>query len=262
MSSNGMFFEADAYERFMGRWSRLLARALVEFTGVHDGDAVLDVGSGTGALAFAVADRTTTSRVLGVDPSPGYVGHAIGKNTDARVRFELGDAQALHVADGTFDRTMSLLVLNFIPDRERAVQQMIRATKPRGSVSAAVWDYGDGMEMLRVFWDEAIRFDPAAAPRDEAHMPLCKRGELATLWQEAGLEEVHGTELRASLHFESFDDYWEPFLLGQGPAGAYVAGLPQERQLELAARLRAQLGDGPIEMHARAWAVRGKRTGT
>jgi hypothetical protein len=116
------------------------------------------------------------------------------------------------------------------------------------------------MEMLRVFWDEAIRFDPAAAPRDEAHMPLCKRGELAALWQKAGLEEVQDTSLRISLRFESFEDYWEPFLLGQGPAGTYIARLPRERQHQLATRLRARLGDHPFEMQARAWAVKGKRT--
>src|SRR5262245_1161720 len=110
-----MFSEADAYERFMGRWSRLLAPAFVEFSEVHDGDAVLDVGSGIGALAFAVRDRTTKSRILGVERSPGYLAHAIGKNADPRVRFEMGDAQALHLPDATFDRTMSMLVLNFVP---------------------------------------------------------------------------------------------------------------------------------------------------
>ncbi len=256
-----MFTQADAYEQFMGRWSRLLAPALVEFSGVQDGDAVLEVGSGTGALAFAIRDRTTTSRVVGIDPSAGYVARATESNADPRVHFEVGDAQALHLSDATFDHTMSLLVMNFIPDRERALQEMTRVTRPSGTVSAAVWDYGEGMEMLRVFWDEAISLDQAAAPRDEAHMPLCKRGELAALWQRTDLEEVQDTSLGVSLHFESFADYWRPFLLGQGPAGSYVASLPEEGQHQLAARLRARLGDGPFEMHARAWAVRGKRKG-
>ena len=177
------------------------------------------------------------------------------------MRFEVGDAQSLGFSDGTFDRTMSLLVLNFVPDRERALKEMIRVTKPGGTVSAAVWDYGDGMEMLRVFWDEATGLDAAATQRDEAHMPLCRRGELAALWRKAGLEEVQDMPLQATLRFESFNDYWEPFRLGQGPAGAYVARLPQERQLELGAALLTRLGDRPFELRARAWAVRGRKHG-
>jgi SAM-dependent methyltransferase len=256
-----MFSEGDAYERYMGRWSRLLAPSLVDFSQVHEGDAVLDVGSGTGALAFAVRDATKTARVTGIDPSPAYVAHATGKNTDPRIHFAIGDAQALGFSDAQFDRTMSLLVMNFIPDRERALQEMIRVTKPDGVVSAAVWDYGDGMQMLRIFWDEAVEFDAAAKARDEAHMPLCKKGELAAAWRQAGLHDVRETPLRATLRFSSFADYWEPFTLGQGPAGAYVMRLPKERQNELGQRLRRRLLDGqtdhPIELQASAWAVRG-----
>jgi SAM-dependent methyltransferase len=260
MAGTHMFSEADSYERFMGRWSRSIAPLLVEFSDVNDGGAVLEVGSGTGALAFVVRDATTTTSVVGIDPSREYVSHASSRNADSRVRFEVGDAQAIGAPDASFDRTMSLLALNFVPDRERALGEMIRVTRPGGILSAAVWDYGEGMEMLRVFWDEAAALDPVAAARDEKHMPLCKKGELAAFFREAKLHAVTETALVVTLRFGSFDDYWEPFRLGQGPAGAYVAKLSSERQSLLRVRLRERLlGDGadrPIELGARAWAVK------
>jgi len=257
-----MFSKADAYERFMGRWSRLLAPDLIAFAEVRDGDAVLDVGSGTGALSFALRDAIKTGRITGVEPSEDFVTHAARKSDGPRVHFEVGDAQRLKLPDSAFDKTVSALVVNFIPEPARAVREMIRVTKPGGVVTAAVWDYGrDGMQMLRVFWDEATAFDAAIEPRDEAHMPLCARGALAALWRREGLENVQEAPLTVTLHFASFDDYWAPFLLGQGPAGAYVASLPLDRQRALEQRLRTRLfGDGPdhpIDMHARAWAVKG-----
>ncbi len=256
-----MFSRADGYERFMGRWSRKLAPALVAYSEVNDGGAVLDVGSGTGALAFALRDATTTTRVLGIDLSPEYVRYASSKNADARVSFEVGDAQALRQEDGSFDRTLSLLVLNFVPDPRRAVAEMIRVTKPGGIVSSAVWDYAEGMEMLRIFWDEASALDPAVAERDEKDMPLCKSGELAALFRDARLEAVSETALVIELYFRSFDDYWEPFGLGQGPAGAYVAALSPDRRQALRERLRMRLvgsdADRELKMRARAWAAKG-----
>jgi SAM-dependent methyltransferase len=256
-----MFAESDAYERFMGRWSRRLAPLLVTFASVRDGHSVLDVGSGTGALAFAILDAAPSARVTGVDPSRAYVRYAQARTPGDRVRFQVGDAQALEMPGGTFDRTVSLLVMNFIPDPNRALREMTRVTRAGGVVAAAVWDYGEGMEMLRIFWDEAGALDAGAAARDERTMPLCRRGELAGLWRDNGLQQVEEEPIAIDLAFASFDDYWSPFLGGQGPAGAYVATLPASTRAALAARLRTRLlgdrGDAPFTLRARAWAVRG-----
>lgn len=256
-----IFAESDAYERFMGRWSRRLAPLLVTFASVGDADAVLDVGSGTGALAFAIADAAPSARVTGIDPSAAYVRYAQARATGDRVRFAVGDGQALEMADDTFDKTMSLLVMNFIPDPARALREMIRVTRPGGVVAAAVWDYGDGMQMLRVFWDEAVALDPAIAARDERHMPLCRAGDLSALWRAHGLERVEERAIVIDQAFASFDDFWQPFLGGQGPAGAYAASLSPAGRAALEARLRARLRpegqDGPFTLPARAWAVKG-----
>jgi SAM-dependent methyltransferase len=180
----GIFSRGDAYERFMGRWSRELAPLLVKFARVRDGDAVLDVGSGTGALTTAVAAAAPSSRIVGIDPAASYVAFAKARHPADRIRFEVGDAQRLLFDDRTFDRTLSLLVLNFIPDRSKALDEMIRVTRRGGTVASAVWDYGQGMEMLRIFWDEAVALNPAADARDERHMPLSRQGDLGALWRE------------------------------------------------------------------------------
>ena len=203
----------------------------------------------------------TASRIIGIDPAAPYVAFAQARHPGGRIRFEVGDAQQMRFPDGSFDRTLSLLVLNFIPDPAKALDQMIRVTRPGGIVAAAVWDYGEGMEMLRVFWDEAVALHPAASARDERHMPLCSKGELAALWREHRLLDVSEEPLTIQTRFSTFDDYWSPFLDKQGPAGAYVGALAENEREQLRLRLRRRLlGEGPdrpFVLAARAWAVRG-----
>jgi len=260
-AQDSMFSGGEAYERFMGRWSRELAPLLVKFAGVRDGDLVLDIGSGTGELTTAVAAVAPSSRIVGIDPAASYVAFAKARHPEERIHFEVGDAQQLRFTEASFDRTLSLLVLNFVPDRFKALHEMIRVTRSGGIVAGAVWDYGEGMEMLRVFWDEAVALSPAAAARDERHMPLCRNGELGALWRELGLRDVSEEALEIETHFSAFDDYWRPFLEKQGPAGDYVAGLAAGEREELRLRLRKRLlgdaADRPIVLHARAWGVRG-----
>lgn len=256
-----MFSAGEAYERFMGRWSGLLAPALVRFAQVREGARVLDIGSGTGSLAASVASSAPTSQITGIDPAESYVRFANTRHGSGRVRFEVGDAQRLGFEENSFDVVLSMLVLNFIPDRDRAVDEMIRVARPGGVVAAAVWDYGAGMEMLRVFWDEAVALRPEDTARDERHMPLCREGELAAFWRKHGLRDLSEQALEVRTRFDSFEDYWTPFLEKQGPAGAYVAQLSDTAREALRLRLRTRLlGEGPdreFTLTARAWAVRG-----
>jgi SAM-dependent methyltransferase len=258
-----IFGDAAAYEQFMGRWSRLAAPRLVDFTGgLPERGRILDVGSGTGSLAFAIAERNGRARVLGIDPSKEYVAYANSRNPyPDRASFEVGDAQDLHFPDASFDAALSLLVFNFIPDPKKALLELRRVTKPAGKLSAAVWDYGAGMRMLRTFWDAAVHIDPGAEKLDEKHMPLCRAGELATLWRQGGLENVREQAIDIGMRFESLADYWDPFLLGQGPAGSYVRRLDRDRLQALRNEIKLHLSlsteNAPFVLPARVWSVCG-----
>lgn len=257
-----MFGNAEAYERFMGRWSRVVAPLLVDFTDVPDTGRVLDVGSGTGSLSFAIAERKPQCHVLGIDPSSEYIAYANSRNRfPDRVGFEVGDAQELRFPDAAFEASLSLLVFNFIPDAGKALGEVRRVTKAGGRIAAAVWDYGAGMRMLRVFWDAAVSLDARAEQRDEKHMPLCRAGELTSAWKQAGLESVYEQPLDITMQFESFADYWDAFLLGQGPAGAYVRSLDRAQVEALRGEVRRRLSlsadDAPFVLAARVWSVRG-----
>jgi SAM-dependent methyltransferase len=257
-----MFGNAEAYERFMGRWSRLVAPLLVDFTDPPDHGRVLDAGSGTGSLAFAIAERKAEARVLGIDPSQEYVVYANSRNPfPDRASFQVGDAQQLHFPDASFDAGLSLLVFNFIPDPRKALWEVRRITKPGGQLSAAVWDYGAGMRMLRTFWDAAVSIDAGAERLDEKHMPLCHAGELPDLWRQGGLENVREQPIDITMRFDSFVDYWDVFLLGQGPAGSYAGSLDRDKlqalRSEVKRRLSLSAEDTPFVLPARAWSVRG-----
>ena len=257
----GMFANAEAYERFMGRWSRLVAPQLVDFATLPARGRILDAGSGTGSLAFAIAQRHRGTRIVGIDPSKEYVAFASARNSfPDRARFAVGDAQQLSDAGSSFDAAVSLLVFNFIPDPRKALGELRRVTKSGGSVTAAVWDYGDGMRMLRIFWDAATAIDPSADKLDEKHMPLCRFGQLAELWRQGSLMDVREQAIDINMRFESFADYWDPFLLGQGPAGSYtrsLGGTKLDALREEIKRLIPASENGPFNLPARVWAVRG-----
>jgi len=257
-----MFAASAGYERFMGRWSRLLAPGYIAFADVKNGDRVLDVGTGTGSVAAAVEGSMPESEIVGIDPSQGFIAYAQKNAKSARAHFEVGDAQALKFKDASFAHTMSLLVMNFIPDHNKAIAEMRRVTRAQGIVSACVWDYDAGMQMLRFFWDEAVALDPAIEPRDERHMKLSRQGQLGDLWRKAGLINVKEAPLVIDQAYSSFNDYWESFTTGAGPGGAYVVSLPEDRRRQLEARMRKRLledrQDGPFTLTARAWCVRGE----
>jgi SAM-dependent methyltransferase len=223
----------------------------------------LDVGCGTGALAESILTLAAPSEVVGTDPSPAYVAFARDRVSDPRVRFEVGDAQALQTASATFDAVVCGLVLNFVSEPDKALSEMVRVARPGGTVAAYVWDYAEGMQMMRHFWDAAVALDPRARELDEGRrFPLCEPEPLTNLFQMTGLEKVEVHAIDVPTIFRDFDDYWSPFLGGQAPAPGYAMSLTQERRAALRERIRASLptnSQGEHHLVARAWAIRGVR---
>lgn len=253
--------EGEAYERFMGRWSRLIAERFTTWVDVAPGAAWLDVGCGTGALLDTILRGASPGALAGIDRSERFLA-AAAERLPAGTDLRLADALELPFDDDAFDAVVSALTLNFIPDPTAAVGEMRRVVRPGGVVSVYVWDYADGMEFLRQFWDAAIELDPLQVAEDEERrFPICRPGPLRELFLAAGLRAVETEAIEVRTTFSSFDDYWGPFLAGQGPAGGYVAGMDGADRDTLAGLLRRRLpirDDGSIDLLARAWAVRGK----
>jgi SAM-dependent methyltransferase len=252
----------DAYEAYVGRWSRRAAGAFLDWLDQPAGGHWLDVGCGTGALMATVLAVADPVRVVGVDPSEAFLASARAGISDPRSAFCAGDSRALPLPDRRFDAVVSGLALNFVPDPHLAACELARVTAPGGLVAAYVWDYAEGMAMLRCFWDAAVALDPAAAELDEGRrFPLCRPEPLRRLWAQAGLDQVRVEAIDVPTVFPDFDDYWTPFLGGQGPAPGYVMSLAEDHRGALRDRLRVDLSsapDGSISLTARAWAVSGR----
>ncbi|HZA96449.1 MAG TPA: class I SAM-dependent methyltransferase [Burkholderiaceae bacterium] len=259
---NDNWAAGDLYEPYVGRWSRLAAKDFLQWLALPAQLDWLDVGCGTGALTQTILQQAQPQSVKGIDPSAGFVDFAKAHVCDPKVTFDVGDAQSLPVESDRFDVAASGLVLNFVPKPSLAAQEMARVVRAGGTVAAYVWDYAGKMELMRYFWDAAAELDPTASNLVEAtRFPMCQPPALTSLFQDAGLNDVRTQLIDVPTTFKNFDDYWTPFLGGQGPAPAYAMSLAEERRIALRDRIRETLpiaGDGSIALIARAWAVRGQ----
>jgi SAM-dependent methyltransferase len=250
--------EADSYDRFMGRYSARLAPAFADFARVGPGQVVLDVGCGPGALTGEVVRRAGPAAVVAVDPSASFVRAIRSRFPDVEVHE--APAERLPLASGRFDRTLAQLAVHFMDDAVGGLREMARVTRPDGVVAACVWDFAEGGRPLSLFWQVAGELDPDAP--GEVARPGTRRGHLAELFGAAGCVGVEETTLTVVAEHPTFEDWWQPYTLGVGPAGSYVAGLGPAHREALAARCRDRLPDAPFSVEATAWAVRAAPTGT
>jgi SAM-dependent methyltransferase len=250
----------SAYEQWMGRWSRLLARQFLDWLHLPAAANWLDLCCGSGIVTDAIVQDGSPKKVIGVDRSHAQVAFAREKRAHNSAAFCAADAMALPFADASFDVAVCGLGLNFIPEPKRALQEMRRVTRRGGTVAGYVWDYAQGARFLREFWDVAVSIDPQAAQFDQARrFPICSPDELRMLFHNVNLENISVQALELITQFESFDDYWEPFLSGQGSAPNYLASRDHRTRDAIRDRLRASLpadSAGSIALPARAWAVR------
>ena len=244
---------ADAYDRFMGRYSVPLASRFADFAGVARGQSALDVGCGPGALTAELVKRLGPDAVSAVDPSESFAAAARARHPDVHV--ERARAEELPFPDGAFDATLAQLVVHFMADPVAGLREMARVTRRRGVVAACVWDFAGGGGPLSVFWEAARELDPHA--QDESRLPGGRQGSLTELLEAAEVREIEETALTVTVEHPSFDDWWEPYTLGVGPAGGFVARLDDRRRTRLRDRCREKLPPAPFVVSGRAWAARG-----
>ena len=244
---------AEAYDRFMGRYSRLLSSQLAEFASVCSGQRVLDVGCGTGALTSELVARLGPTAVAAVDPSEPFVAATRERHPGVDVR--RSPAEHLPFPNAAFDAALAQLVVHFMKDPVQGLAEMRRVTRRDGIVAACVWDHGGGEGPLGIFWDAARSLDPVID--GESHLPGARKGHLAELFEAAGLREIESTALSVSLKHPTFDSWWEPFTRGVGPAGVYLARLDADRRITLRDECRRRVPSEPFTITALAWVARG-----
>jgi len=254
MSSN-VFSDADAYDNFMGRYSRVLAPEFARAAGVGTGQRVLDVGCGPGALTTVLAGMVGADHVAAVDPTESFVAQCGASVPGADIR--LAPAEALPFEDESFDRTLAQLVFHFVSDPIASVGEMKRVTRPGGKIAACVWDFTGGMTMVRAYWDAAREADPDAPPEPERFGG--EPAQLADLWRAAGLSDVDDTSLRVSTRYEHFDELWQSFRRGEGQVAVHAASLEGEKHDAVRDALHRRIGSpgGPFELTASAWCAVG-----
>lgn len=260
-SGSAWFADGNAYEQYVGRWSRRVGALFLDWLSMPKGLGWVDVGCGTGALTEIILERADPLAVTGVEPSEGFLSMARDRIHDERAVFKQGDAMALPIRDAEADVLVAGLVLNFLPDKQGALQELCRVIHPEGTVAMYVWDYSGEMQLMRYFWDAVSELFPDGSDHDEGkQFPICNPGPLEDLFRAANLQSIEVCALDAPTTFVDFNDYWSPFLGGQGPAGSYCVSLSEDDR----ERLRKQLAntvpvrsDGSIHLFARAWAVRG-----
>jgi SAM-dependent methyltransferase len=260
MTAAGLWADGDAYERWIGRWSRPVGVEFLAWLGQSDGLRWLDLGSGTGALTETILATAAPTAVVGVEPSAAFVAHARDRVRDPRASFVEGAAGAIPLGSGSVDTAVAGLVLNFVPDLAAGLAELGRVVVPGGTIAGYVWDYADRMQIIRRFFDAAIELDPAAVTADEGlRFAICAPGPLRAAFEDAGLQAVEVRSIEVPTVFTSFDDYWTPFLSPIAPAPRYAMSLSEADRGRLRERLRATLPtepDGSIHLVARAWAVR------
>ena len=252
-----------AYDQWMGRWSRLVADEFLTWLAPAPNLRYLDVCCGSGVLTEAIVQRALPARIAGIDASPEQIAYARAHRAAPGVTFDIGEVLNLSFAPHSFDVTVCGLGLNYVPDPQRALDELRRVLVPAGLTAIYVWDYAEGARFLREFWDVAGFIDPEAAEQDQARrFPLCRPAALQELFERADFHNIEIASLEIATRFANFDDFWLPLLLGQGSAPNYLASRTNETRMAIRERLRHTLPidpQGAIALPARAWAIRGLR---